>query len=348
VRSPPSGSTRSACVLAAWGVLAAVAGPVAASGQSLRGEAVAAETQARLPYTTVSLIPGFPTRFTDDSGAFVYAALPPGTYRLILRHIGYQLFDTVLVIADQPIHLRLALRPLAFELPPVTVVALLSCGQPGPPDPAAEPELAAIFDQLRENAARYRLLSDAYPFKYWILRRLQNEGSRLVITDTLEYRSDHMVRYAPGRLVGGYIRAGGGRRRELRIPNAADLADSAFHKAHCFAFGGVESIDGQAHLRVDFQAAARLRAPDVDGTAWLDSATHALRRLTFRLTQAERAVAGLQALDVTVVFGQVLPSIELPSLVVSITTAKDGSTGLEEQRLLRWAFLRAVPGRHTP
>ena len=103
---------------------------------------------------------------------------------------------------------------------------------------------------------------------------------------------------------------------------------------------------------MDFLAADRLRAPDVSGSAWLDSGTYELRQLTFRLTRPDRAVGSLKALEVTVAFGQLFPSVTVPVHIAATSDAKTRSrhplTGHEEQRLLRVDFLKGGPGSQPP
>jgi hypothetical protein len=294
-------------------------------------------------------------RFTNDSGVFAFHELAPGDYRVTVRAIGYLPFDTVITVAVDTIVLHVALRPLAIELPPVTVVATRACLHPGPPARDSEPELAAIFDQLRENAARYRLLSDAYPFQYWTQRQVWNEPRAhgdSVVVDTMELRSDAHLPYKPGGLIITQPGPRGRPERTLRLPTVIDLADSVFHQAHCFAFAGVDNVGGESQWRVDFLAAERLGVPDVAGSAWLDSATYVLRQLTFRLTRPERAVKSLKTLEVTVAFGELFPSVTVPVHIVATSEARTQSrhpvTEHQEQRLLRVNFLHGVPGSQPP
>jgi len=332
-----------------------IAGPVTVAAQTLRGDVRALETHLPLPFSTVVLQPGVTGRFTNDSGAFAFHDLARGDYRVIVRAIGYLPFDSVITVAGDTLELHVALRPLAIELPPVTVVAARSCVRPGPPVRDSEPDLAAIFDQLRENAARYRLLSDAYPFRYWIQRRVWDEPrghGDSVVVDTLELRSDARFAYKPGGLIIMQTGPRGRAERTLRLPTVIDLADSVFHEAHCFSFGGVDNIDGESHWRVDFLSADRLKAPDVAGSAWLDSSTYELRQLTFRLTRPERAVKSLNALEVTVDFGALFPAMTVPVHIAATSAANTRSrhpvTGHEEQRLLRVDFLKGAPGSQPP
>ena len=326
-------------------IMASALSPGLAAAQYVRGEVVSAATQIALPYSTVTLAPAFEPRMSDGSGRFAFPQVAPGQYRLTIKHIGYTPFDTTLtVVAGHELVVRAALVPLAIDLPPVTVTALGGCTNPGPPDPRAEPQLAAIFTELRENAGFFRLLSDRYPFRYWVQRRLLLAPGRLLI-DTVEYRSDQRWRYAPGRMVRAAGSPQGRTERSLILPNITDLAEGAFHTAHCFTFGGVEQIDERAHLRVDFQAAAKLRSPDVDGTAWLDSASYELRRVVLRLTNPQRVQKDIADVEVTVFFDKVQPSISLPKHILSVTTyAKDQGSGWEEQRFLRMEYVRESPG----
>ncbi len=336
-----------------------LAGPVTAAAQTLRGDVRALETNLPLPFSTVVLQPGVTGRFTNDSGAFAFHDLAAGDYRIIVRAIGYLPFDSVITMArdphPDPLALHVALRPLAIELPPVTVVATRACVRPGPPARDSEPELAAIFDQLRENAARYRLLSDAYPFEYWTQRREWDEPrgrGDSVVVDTMELRSDARLPYKPGGLIITQPGPRGRPERTLRLPTVIDLADSVFHQSHCFTFAGVDNVDGESQWRVDFLAADRLRVADVAGSAWLDSATYVLRQLTFRLTHPERALKSLNTLEATVTFGELFPSVTVPVYTVATSEARARSrnpvTGHQEQRLLRVNFLRGAPGSQPP
>ena len=206
--------------------------------------------------------------------------------------------------------------------------------------------------RVRENAARFQLLSDEYPFRYRVLRRLSLEypdgRSTPVRTDTLEIRSDERHRYRPGRVVGwGTGRLS--RTRVVHLPELADLADSTFHATHCFAYLGVDSLAERGYLRVDFNAATALRDPDVEGTAWLDPATYQLRQVAVRLTRPSRVDRTIEALSATVGFREVRPSLIVVERVTAITTwtpsrvANRAVGQTEEQRLVRVDF-RREPG----
>src|SRR5215831_11229046 len=141
---------------------------------SIAGTVVARETGSPLPYSTVSLAapPGGHERFTNERGAFVLSGIHAGRVRLLVRHIGYSPTTvTVDVRAGATDTVRVVLTRVAVELNRVTVEGLGRCTAPGPPKATTDPAFAAIFEQLRENADRYRLLAESYPFVYAMERK---------------------------------------------------------------------------------------------------------------------------------------------------------------------------------
>ena len=82
------------------------------------------------------------------------------------------------------------------------------CVATGAPNPVAEPELATLFSQVRENIDRYRLLLDEYPFRLVREERhdLRNGASaRMLGLDTVAYESPETPPVSRGgrRLFGG-------------------------------------------------------------------------------------------------------------------------------------------------
>ncbi len=194
---------------------------------TVHGTVVNAETGEPLAFSIVALQPGFAEHFTDQAGAFTFTNVSTGTYRLRVRQIGYSPVDTTLTVgSDSDLSIRIALRRVAVELPPITVTGALTCVQPGPPDAAVTPALASVFDQLLENARRYRLLADSFPFTF-VIERTSSTG-----VDTIEQTSgDERHRYRPGRVVD----AGTGPWRDRRVvllPGLEEFGDSAFGAAY--------------------------------------------------------------------------------------------------------------------
>jgi hypothetical protein len=238
---------------------------------------------------------------------------------------------------------------VAVELPPVTVTGTLTCVQPGPPDAAVTPALASVFDQLLENARRYRLLADSFPFTFVIERTYTSvgevrQGSSSAV-DTIEQRSDDERRsYRPGRVVD----AGTGPWRDRRVvllPGLEQFADSAFVRNHCFRLAGRDTTEGEVFIRVDFEPAARLRSADIAGAAYLDVGSYQLRYTRVRLTRPERSLPEVLGLAATTRFGEIAPGIVLHDRVRAVTTLSRQVERIEEQRLLGVRFARPFPER---
>jgi len=330
-------------------VVAAAVLPAGLEAQRVivRGVVVSAETGEGIPYAVVVLRPQFSQRFTDDAGRFAFVEVAAGTYQVSVRQVGYRPLDTTVAVGTV-VGLRFELRRVAVELAAITVSADAVCTEPGPPDPARDSALAIVFDQLRENAARYHLLADQYPFRYRMVRRLTQEfssgDSRFVHGDTIEIRSNDRWRYRPGRVV-TYGRGSLSQVKVVHLPELPDLADPNFHRTHCFRLAGLDSLDGRPHARVEFRAAAALDEADVDGSAWLDTAGYRLRRIAIRLTRPERADQEISAVSAIVTFREELPFLLVVERIFALTTRRrPGAGGLvgrtEEQRLVGVEFRR--------
>jgi len=336
-------------------LLAATAGTASAQDvarSTLHGAVVAAGTGARIPFSVVVLEPGFPRQFTDEDGGFIFASVAPGPYRLLVRQLGYAPFDSTIALGPETPPLRIELHRLALRLDAITVAASVTCINPGPPDSAASPALAAVFGQLRQNAERSRLLLDAYPFRYTYVRELTDivrNGDDRTMTDTVVLRSDARWPYAPGRVVTEDEDSRRHRGRTVHVPILADFADDAFQRTHCFRYAGREPFEGHDMLRIDFSAAERLREPDVNGSAWLDPDTYQIHATTVTLTHLSRAAQGVTGWQATTVFRAIRPNLLVTDRVSVVTSGLSfrgpraivGRT--EQKRLIAVAFLRALP-----
>src|SRR6185503_10267117 len=82
----------------------------------LHGTVVDAETGEPLAYSIVSLHPGAAEHFTDQAGAFTFIHVSAGTYRLVVRQIGYVPADTTVVVGpESDLSIRITLRRVAVE-----------------------------------------------------------------------------------------------------------------------------------------------------------------------------------------------------------------------------------------
>ena len=257
------------------------------------------------------MLPGFDQRFTDGAGRFEFPGAHPGRYHLVVRQIGYYPLDSAIAIAaDGTLPVRIALRHLALELPPVVVTAPQRCVAPGTPAAVADPKLIAVFGQVLENARRLRLLNDSFPYEYRLQRStwtVDRDGrEELVRRDTLTQETEEGWRYRPGQLV-AWRRGPSGQELFVRLPTLADFADSAFVGAHCFWLAGRDSLGADTLIRLDFAPPASIPTTDVAGAAYLDPATYQLRYTIVRLTQPERDLRDVTSLVATSLSGGARP-----------------------------------------
>lgn len=301
----------------------------------------------------VSLSPVGRQTFSSAQGQFGFAALPPGLYRIRVARIGFtprELSVTVTAGVDPPV-VRVELDRASFSLAAVRVLAYPPCKRPGAPDPRASPDFAGIFEQVRQNAEQYRVLSDSFPFGYRFERtrgERRADSTRVIErVDTLLVRSDHdRWRYRPGSVVArdqsGFV---------MQLPTLADFASREFVRNHCFYYAGVDTTSEGRQVRVDFRAADRLRTPDVHGSVLLDATSFQIRRAELDLSIVPDALRDVVRAHVTTVFREVSPAIVVFGEVRGTTVLRPSrapgafTESFEEQRLLEFGWLRADPGR---
>ena len=317
---------------------------------SLSGTVISAETREPLALSIVTLHPGLGTQFTDSEGAFSFS-LGAGTYLLSVRQIGYVPLDTQIVLnAAVPATLFVTLRRLAVQLPAITVVGHTRCTTPGPPNREITPALAAVFDQLIENARRLELLADSYPFRYRLERSerdVTRRGDSLrAEVDTIELAQNQTRRrYRPGLVVtpgsGPYTGS-----TVVTLASLHELADSAFHQSHCFRLAGRDTVEGESLIRIDFEPDEELGSTDIAGSAYLDSLTYGLRFTETRLTRPERAdLNNVRSVVARTRFREIAPGIVLQDQVHAVWVYRKSvnANRVETQRLLGVHFSRMLP-----
>ncbi|HTE44482.1 MAG TPA: carboxypeptidase-like regulatory domain-containing protein [Gemmatimonadaceae bacterium] len=308
-----------------------------------------------LAYSTASIPALGKERFSTEQGVFTLASLPPGPLLLRVRHLGYSPVDLpVTVHAGRADTVNVQLVHIAVRLSTVQVRALPECKNPGVPKASADSAFATVFDQLHQNADQYRLLTDAYPFVYTVERMMsvtQVDGeARLESVDTMKVESARTWKYQPGAVISRPRRLSDGP-MTMSIPTLVHFADKVFLDNHCFYNGGLEMVEGSELLRVDFNAASRIKDPDVDGAMYLDPNSFQIRRSVLRLSRIPKDVRGLEKIEAVTRFGEVLPSIPLIASIVSVnefqTNVKQPKSlvsATEQQRLTRVEFLKGMPG----
>ncbi len=352
-------------------VVGATPGPPDSTG-AVAAALVDAASGEPIPYGTVTLGGTGHESFADARGRFRFTGLPLGTYHLQARQIGYSPRDTTIVLTAiaTSVDATLKMQRIPLRLPIVAVLGAQArgCVTPGAPDSAADPALATVFAQMRENADRFRLLVDEYPFHYrrketFIVRTDSAGRDSTISVDTTEYESRARRPYRVGEVTYVDTDAHGHRVRHMWLSTFRDLADSIFLAARCFRYNGTEDL-GTRHtdpaLRIDFRPADTIRAPDVAGSIYLDSTNLLVRRAVFHLVNF-RAL-GLPVLDLTVTttYREVVPLVPVIDSVVTYEPlapkagAVDGifsdaqraqQVQIEQARLLDYTFEGRTPGQ---
>ncbi|MEX2177694.1 MAG: carboxypeptidase regulatory-like domain-containing protein [Gemmatimonadaceae bacterium] len=225
-----------------------------------------------LGYTTIAVLAQGRQLLATDSGTFLLRDLPAGEVRLRFKRIGFVPKDTAFTVATgDSARVRIEMTRLVISLPSVVVDG--SCTDRTPLE-APPVNIAALFDQVRQNAERMRLLAQEKPFTIHTtfeqgLRDRDNDiiGARTVLTDSRPPMPTHP--YAPGQV----IRQGllSGRPAQIvKLPELPDLADTAFTNNHCLSYAGQERFESDSVIRVDFEPVPRLaREVDIAGIIYL-------------------------------------------------------------------------------
>ncbi len=349
-----------------WGLLAILAALAAGGGRAeaqqggtVRGVVRAADG-APVPYAVVALLPGDSAQFTDDSGAFLFPGVVPGTYHLVTRQVGYRPADTTVVVQrGARLTVQVVLEQLAVELAAIKVEARgRGCVYPGPPDSAVQPQLAEVFDQLRENAARSRLLARTYPFYFRMARTFVDydaAGSAVDSTRDTLLLSSALRSYRPGRVVTMGRGVGSELSLVVNLPMLADFADSTFQASHCFAYAGLVSHGRGLVVRFRFVPAQSIRTPDIEGEVDLDPDNYQVRRAVISLTRPGRAMQGLASDSSVITFTEVFPNVLMPGRIDGVLrpffqggVSHQIARYTEVQRLVGVEFARPLPGAPTP
>jgi CarboxypepD_reg-like domain len=317
------------------------------STTSLRGTVVGAESGQSLGFSIVTLHPNGGQQFTSASGTFTFADTKAGTYVLSVRQIGYVPLDTQVVIADSTTVVRVTLRRLAIELPPVTITGQ-QCTNPGRPD-SSDAALVAVFDQLQENARRLELLADSYPFHYTLElseRTVSQRGDTgRPVVRKLEFSSTEQHPYAVGRVVEPGYRPWDLHELVIQTGTLTDFNNTSFVANHCFRLAGRDTIAGEALVRIDFEPSRAVWSADLAGAAFLDSLTYGLRYVETSLTHPERTeLDQVRAIITRTRFKNIAPGIPLQDSLWTVTTYRyrRGVT-IQTQRTVDVRFRRQPP-----
>jgi hypothetical protein len=237
-----------------------------------------------------------------------------------VRQVGFRPLDTAIVLDTLNVDLDLVLTPLTLRLDSIVVAASGPCVVPGPPDSVLHREAWALLQQLRTSAERFQVLSDSFPFYYDFERVVSDRSNAGVVlrrtVDTARYRSDARRSYRPGGMV-QWGRGAESGQRVLRLPTLAHFADSAFVWNHCWS----AAEPGDSLVGLAFRPAEQIVGADVEGTAWLDPVTFALRRIELALTHVQRALPNAAGVSSVMTFREWYPGLVLPAGIAGTTRA---------------------------
>jgi len=251
-----------------------------AQQSTVLGRVVARESGHPVANASVSVLPNGTQHLAGEDGSFTLRDLHAGEVRLRFRRIGFAPKDTVLLVAvGDTVRLRIEMNRLALELPAV-VASTCTDRTPFEDKP---PILAALYDQVIQNAERLRLLARERPFTIQITNTRGLEGRTAMITDTVvrgplpeqPYAPKHILRDFQGRKSGGVM-----------MPQLTDIADTAFTNNHCLWYAGQQRFGADSVVRVDFEPVPWLaREVDFAGSIYVRVDGYALVGMETRLNR---------------------------------------------------------------
>src|SRR5881392_3221608 len=112
------------CLIGCAALLAAAGGATAQdSTGAIAGVVRARDTGTPVAHVGVSVVGTRLAAETDPEGRYTISGVPPGTYHVRARLLGYAAGDTTIVVqGGQPIRADFRLQPSAIELNPVVAV----------------------------------------------------------------------------------------------------------------------------------------------------------------------------------------------------------------------------------
>lgn len=340
--------------LAAWAMLCvSLSRTLSAQDAILRGT-VHNTTGQPLVYAVVNVAPLNLQQFSNNDGKFFFINLRPGKYVVTVRQLGYSPITREITLAPGSANdLPIVMTRIVTKLATMDVKGEWACNQPGRPAKGAGADLLEVFEQLEQNAVRLRLLSKAFPSTVVTERRrsrIRADGTeQLDGVDSLRTDTPPNAQYKAGRVI-QVVRAGpGSRELYMQVPTLLDFADAEFQKHHCFVLRGVDESVAHPRIRVDFQASAKLKAPDIEGSVFLEPGTFRLLSSEIRLTKIPRELGGLMGVQATTHFRDVVPGLPMTSELIAKSELKplpppnEYVFSMEYQKTLTVHFVKARP-----
>jgi hypothetical protein len=259
-------------------------GKAHAQHATLVARAIEGKVGEPLGFTSVSVPQLGIQRLTTESGTIVLRDLSPGEVRLRFRRIGFAPKDTVItVVANDTARISIEMARLVLQLPAVIVDG--ACTDRTPFEEKA-PILAALFDQVRQNAERLVLLAKERPFT---IQGSEEKGPRRrggALPPTVAFSRGPLpdTAYVPGRVYWPMGNTGG-----VQLPEIADVADTAFTNNHCFWYAGQTRFGTDSVIQVDFEPVPWLaKGVDLEGSMYLRVDGYRLVGMVTRLNRIPR------------------------------------------------------------
>jgi hypothetical protein len=326
---------------------------VNAQTNSIIGRVVAAADSTPVPFAMLSFPKLKHEQFTDEFGRFILRDLKPGQLNMRVRRIGFVPFEADLPVRDGATDTVVVyLTQFAIRLAAVTVSEPPLCISPGRPSPDKDSVTTAVYEQLKLNAERARLLAEQHPYAYQMETKVAvvdvDGTERVIEVDTSTHLSTVTWAYAPGHVL---RRRGSGQRHDhLNIPTLAQFADTTFENHHCFHVTGTTTTSDGLQVQMEIVAEERLRDPDVSGTILLDARTFAITKATLRLTKAA-SLREIASVEMITYFRDIMPSLPIISAVRGILTFKSKgkqAASIETKDVIAFTWLGNQPHTAKP
>jgi hypothetical protein len=219
---------------------------------------------------------GAPVRsaLTDEQGAFQFAAVLPGRYRISLERIGLrsEASEVFSVAAGETVERSLVSRPQAVSIPGIT--ATPECRTRT--DLTANPRLAALWEEARKGIETTRAFREAYAYAFEQRQYWSPDRDDAPVDSLISRVINDPRRPPPNRDRRGWGEMSIGR-IHLGVPDDREIIDPAFLQTHC--------LEGTADVSEDaFELSFRPVRPrrgrvDIRGTVHVERSTLQIQKI---------------------------------------------------------------------
>ena len=224
---------------------------------------------------------------TNDAGAVSIRLPSSGRWSVSVRRIGFiPSIGVARVTGDREVvTVTVPMRAMGFTLPTTRVMAAKgSCARAQ----GSHDRTSALWDQvtlaLRALATAERDRARATPLRAVVYDRELDRSLRVISETPVQIRRGlgrpFTAAHPESLALRGYVQADADLTLRYFAPDEHALLSDAFATTHCFDTPATDSNPALAELR--FRPSSLQRTPDIAGSAFIDTASGALRRITFR------------------------------------------------------------------